>query len=68
MIQDAHKALGKPYGSGGIGPDSYDCSGLTYSLYLKSAGIELERVSKDQATNGTPVKKSELIPGDLVFF
>lgn len=68
VVQDAHKALGKPYRSGGIGPDNYDCSGLTYSLYLNSAGIELNRVSKDQAKNGTPVKKSELIPGDLVFF
>ena len=68
VVQGAHKALGKPYRSGGIGPDSYDCSGLTYSLYLNDAGIELNRVSKEQAKNGTPVKKSELIPGDLVFF
>ena len=68
VVRDAHKALGKPYRSGGTGPDNYDCSGLTYSLYLNSAGIELKRISEDQATNGTPVKKSELIPGDLVFF
>src|SRR5699024_11135820 len=57
-----------PYRSSGTGKNGYDCSGLTYSLYLNNAGIELNRSSRDQVKNGVAVKKSELIPGDIVFF
>lgn len=59
--------MGKPYQWGGTGPNSYDCSGLTYSLYGK-LGISLPRVSKDQAAAGTYVSKENLTYGDLVFF
>lgn len=68
VVQNAYKALGKSYSRSGIGPNSYDCSGLTYSLYLNHAGIELNRTSIDQSKNGFEVKRSELIPGDLLFF
>ena len=68
VVENAHKALGKPYVRGGIGPKSYDCSGLTYSLYKNHAGKTLNRSSKDQIKDGFEIKKSELIPGDLVFF
>lgn len=59
--------MGKPYQWGAIGPDSYDCSGLTYSIYGK-LGISLPRVSKDQASAGTYVSRENLEYGDLVFF
>lgn len=59
--------MGKPYQWGGIGPDSYDCSGLVYTLYSK-LGILLPRVSRDQGTVGVYVPKDELMYGDLVFF
>jgi len=59
--------MGKPYQWGGIGPDSYDCSGLTSSIYGK-LGITLPRISRDQATVGTYVAKEDLAYGDLVFF
>ena len=59
--------MGKPYQWGGIGPDSYDCSGLVYSLYGK-LGISLPRVASSQAGVGTYVSKEELTYGDLVFF
>ncbi|MDD2482116.1 MAG: C40 family peptidase, partial [Lutispora sp.] len=52
---------------GGTGPDSYDCSGLVYSLYGK-LGISLPRVAKSQAKVGTYVQKEDLEFGDLVFF
>lgn len=68
VIGDAFKALGAPYKSAGTGKGGYDCSGLTYSLYLNSAGIKLNRSSKDQVKNGVAISKPELIPGDLVFF
>lgn len=68
VVSHAFKALGAPYKSAATGKGGYDCSGLTYSLYLNSAGIKLNRSSKDQIKNGIAVNKSELAPGDLVFF
>lgn len=68
IVESAHKELGKPYSYGKTGPDSYDCSGFTYSLYLNELGIELNRSSKDQIENGYLVDKKNLMPGDLVFF
>jgi len=59
--------MGKPYQWGATGPDSYDCSGLVYTIYGK-LGITLPRVSASQATAGVYVPKSELLYGDLVFF
>lgn len=68
VIEAAYGAIEKPYIGGGIGPKGYDCSGLTYSIYLNNLGIKLNRTSRDQAHNGVEVKKADLIPGDLVFF
>lgn len=63
----AKQQLGKPYGWGAEGPNSFDCSGLTYYVY-KQQGITIPRSSKAQSTYGTTVSKSNLMPGDLVFF
>jgi peptidoglycan DL-endopeptidase CwlO len=59
--------IGKPYRWGATGPSSFDCSGLT-SFAFKQAGVSLPRTSRAQSTVGTPVAKSNLQPGDLVFF
>lgn len=59
--------MGKPYQWGAEGPDSYDCSGLVYSIYGR-LGISLPRVARDQAKVGTPVAKEDMEYGDLVFF
>jgi cell wall-associated NlpC family hydrolase len=66
-IQFALAQRGKPYVSGGTGPDAYDCSGLTQAAY-RSAGISIGRTTWDQYDNGVRVSKSQLRPGDLVFF
>ncbi|MBS5793664.1 MAG: C40 family peptidase [Clostridiales bacterium] len=68
VINFAKAHLGKPYiyGSTNLNVGT-DCSGFTYSVF-KNFGINLNRVSKDQYLNGTPVEKSNLLPGDLVFF
>jgi hypothetical protein len=59
--------LGKKYVWAEEGPYCYDCSGLTYFTY-GSMGIEIPRVAREQFKYGTPVAKSELKKGDLVFF
>ncbi len=59
--------LGKPYKYGATGPNSYDCSGLTSSLF-KKMGISIPRVSRNQLNAGTPVSRNELEYGDLILF
>lgn len=63
----AKAQLGKPYVWGATGPSSYDCSGLTQAAW-RAAGVSLPRTTWDQVNAGTPVSKSQLQPGDLVFF
>lgn len=68
VIDFAKQYLGKPYVYGGTNLNTgTDCSGFTYSVF-KHFGINLNRSSRDQYLNGTPVEKSNLLPGDLVFF
>lgn len=66
-IRFAMAQIGEPYVWGATGPSSWDCSGLTLRAY-QAAGVTLPRVSSDQARIGIPVSKSNLEPGDLVFF
>jgi peptidoglycan DL-endopeptidase CwlO len=63
----ARKQLGKPYVFGATGPASFDCSGLTLGAW-KAAGVSLNRTSEAQFRNGRAVSKSDLQPGDLVFY
>ncbi|MFH8614284.1 NlpC/P60 family protein [Streptomyces sp. NPDC017979] len=63
----AYGALGKPYVWGATGPASYDCSGLTQAAW-RAAGISLPRTTYTQIDAGKRVSRSELAPGDLVFF
>jgi cell wall-associated NlpC family hydrolase len=67
VIKTALSKVGSPYVYGATGPNSFDCSGLTGFAYA-AAGIDLPRSSREQARVGTPVSRSELQPGDLVFF
>ena len=63
----AKKQIGDSYGYGGSGPNRWDCSGLTQAAY-KAAGVKLPHSSRGQFKYGKKVAKSNLKPGDLVFF
>lgn len=63
----AKTQLGKPYRFGAAGPDAYDCSGLT-SVAWEKAGVSLSRTAATQFQDGRAISRSELQPGDLVFF
>lgn len=63
----AYSALCLPYVWGGTGPDAYDCSGLTQAAWAH-AGVSIPRDTYSQWGSLPHVSKSELQPGDLVFF
>ncbi|GAA1403876.1 C40 family peptidase [Pseudonocardia kongjuensis] len=63
----AAEQLGKPYVWGATGPDTYDCSGLTMRAW-QAAGVQIPRVSRDQATAGQQIPRGQAQPGDLVFW
>ncbi|MCX7884581.1 MAG: NlpC/P60 family protein [Caloramator sp.] len=67
VVAYAMKFLGVRYVWGGETPDGFDCSGFTKYVFAHF-GKNLYRVSRDQATQGIPVSRDELRPGDLVFF
>ena len=67
VVDYAAQFLGTPYVYGGNGPNSFDCSGFTSYVY-RHFGYTLNRTASGQLSNGVSVSKSELQPGDLVFF
>ncbi|MFH8623807.1 NlpC/P60 family protein [Streptomyces vietnamensis] len=66
-ISFARAQLGKPYVWGATGPSAYDCSGLTQAAW-RAAGVSLPRTTYTQINAGRRVSRSQLAPGDLVFF
>lgn len=68
VVNLAYAKLGSPYVWGAEGPNSFDCSGLTSYVYKQVAGVSLPRSSSAQAGYGKTVSRSNLQPGDLVFF
>lgn len=63
----AKSLLGTDYKYGANGPYQYDCSSFTKHVFAKQ-GINIPRVSKDQAQRGQYVQARQLQKGDLVFF
>ena len=63
----ARAQLGKPYVWGAVGPNSYDCSGLTGAAYA-AAGVHLPRVASEQWYSGPHIALADLEPGDLMFW
>ncbi|MFI2855705.1 NlpC/P60 family protein [Paenibacillus sp. JSM ZJ436] len=68
VISVAKQYSGTKYVWGGTSPSGFDCSGFVQYVFAKQ-GISLPHSSLGMHKNvGTPVAKSDLQPGDLVFF
>ncbi len=67
IVNTAKRYLGVRYVWGGTSPKGFDCSGLVQYV-CKQNGISVSRTSAAQFGNGKAVNKSDLQPGDLVFF
>ncbi|MDF2547310.1 MAG: cell wall-associated hydrolase, invasion-associated protein [Anaerosolibacter sp.] len=67
LVSFAKGYINVPYVWGGTTPKGFDCSGFT-KYVMNEYGIDIRRVSQDQAKDGTYVPKEDLSVGDLVFF
>ena len=67
LLNKAKEYLGVPYRFGGASPKGFDCSGFVRFVF-RGFGVELNRSSRSQATQGDKVQPGEIQPGDLLFF
>ncbi len=67
VVRTALSFRGTPYRMGATGRGAFDCSGFTHYLFAQE-GSPLPRTAAAQYQKGAPVAKSQLRPGDLVFF
>lgn len=69
LLQQQHSRWkGTRYRLGGTTKKGVDCSGFTLVTYRDLFGINLPRMTVDQARKGKKVAKNALKAGDLVFF
>ena len=68
IVKEAYKYLGKPYVWGAKGPNTFDCSGLTYYVYMQATGHYIGGWTGEQQYAGTQIPVDQAQPGDLVFW
>jgi cell wall-associated NlpC family hydrolase len=68
VIDYAMRFLGYPYVWATHGPDTFDCSGFTYYVTIKTLKQDIGAGTWSQSISGRPVAFGDLRPGDLVFF
>ncbi|PWK14301.1 C40 family peptidase [Tumebacillus permanentifrigoris] len=68
LVADTYRYVGIPYAWGGATPSGFDCSGFIYYMFNKF-GVRMPRTTANNMYHmGKVVYKSQLQPGDLVFF
>ena len=69
LIGSAMGLLGVAYRYGGTSASTgFDCSGFMQHIFRRAMGLNLPRTAAEQAQMGVSVGRSELQPGDMVFF
>lgn len=69
LVVTAMGFLGVPYRRGGNSLETgFDCSGFVRAMYEQTLGLLLPRRAQEQAAATQSIEKSDLQPGDLVFF
>ena len=69
VVSRAYSKLGYAYSWGGIGPNSFDCSGFVSYVLTNSGLVNTGRLGAQGLYNVcTPVSKANAQPGDLIFF
>jgi cell wall-associated NlpC family hydrolase len=68
LVSYAMNYVGYPYVSATHGPSSFDCSGFTYWVTKNVMGKNIGTGLWTQVSAGTSISRSNLQPGDLVFF
>lgn len=68
-LNGALDLIGIRYRRGGSTPEAgFDCSGLVGHVFREGLGLYLPRTARELSHSGEPIAKTELQPGDLVFF
>ena len=67
VVETALALVGTPYQNGGTDPSGFDCSGFVEYVFAQN-GVALPRDVQQQWASGRPVPRTDLRPGDLVFF
>ena len=67
VVGIAMRYLGVPYVWGGASPSGFDCSGFVMYVYAQ-VGVSLPHNAAAQYGYGSPVSRSQLAAGDIVFF
>jgi len=67
LIRTSMKYIGVPYVWGGTSPNGFDCSGFTMRMF-QYMGINIPRTADIQYSQGSKIRRSDLLPGDLIFF
>ncbi len=69
LVGNAMGFLGVPYRRGGNSAETgFDCSGFVRAMYAQTIGLVLPRRANEQAAATSKIDKTDLQPGDLVFF